>query len=353
MPRPFKLPLVLALATAPLLVAADAEAEARDKGFHLSPTPAVIFLILYGVLCLITWLQYFRNKHRPRAYMLNLTIGLFCMTIGFVLRARDSYAWQFLPCAFLAADYTILKHLARALPPAVSQSTLFLPARAIVWIFLLSDVVTFCAQTAGTVFVIMGGKWLSMGEKIAISGLVLQLLSFSLFAILLWVFARRMSSRHPDLYHPPSSTPTWRKWWSTRPTPNVRALVRVLGVSCVGIFIRSTFRLVEQCTGFFGPVARDEVFFYLFDSTPLFLGMAGFALVWPTKVVEGVHADTGAESVGMGLGAEAGMGMHGRGGGREGWSEMRAGGGGWDQRQGAGGVGAKGGARGQREQGRW
>ena len=43
---------------------------------------------------------------------------------------------------------------------------LFIPARGVVYIFVLSDVVTFPAQTAGTAFVIIGGKWLPLGEKV-------------------------------------------------------------------------------------------------------------------------------------------------------------------------------------------
>ncbi|GAA5867762.1 hypothetical protein JCM8547_005226 [Rhodosporidiobolus lusitaniae] len=209
MPRLYT--LIALLAALPNIVLAEStNDQASDEGVTLAKFPAVLFLMLYGVTTLLHWINYFRNKHRPRAYMLNLTIGMFCMSIGFIMRAANNYAWQFLftflsPCAFFALDYTILKHLARAVGPAVASSALFLPARAIVVVFLLSDLVTFCAQTVGTVFVIIGGDWLSLGEKLAIGGLVLQILSFSLFAIALVVFARRLSRDHPTVWASPTS----------------------------------------------------------------------------------------------------------------------------------------------------
>jgi len=60
----------------------------------------------------------------------------------------------------------VLKRLSRALGTDISSSCLFISPRGIVWIFILSDVITFCAQTVGTVFVIVGGKWSSLGQNV-------------------------------------------------------------------------------------------------------------------------------------------------------------------------------------------
>ncbi|GAA6042580.1 hypothetical protein JCM8097_003141 [Rhodosporidiobolus ruineniae] len=309
--------LIVTVLAAPLLVAAQsANEQAREKGIEVKAGPAAIFFVLYLLATLVQWFHYYRHPYRPRAYMLNLTIGMTCMCIGFLLRIKNNYAWQFLftflsPCAFLAADYTILKHLARALGPQISSTCLFLPPRAIVWVFLLSDLVTFCAQTAGTVMTIIGGEMLSVGQKIAIAGLVLQLLSFSLYTVLLFVFARRMSRNYPDSYHPPGAGGTLFKIRSKEPVNDVRLLVRVLGATCIGILIRSVFRLVEQADGFFGFIATHEAFFYLFDATPLWLSMVLFAFVWPTRYIAGAEEATKEAEVGgawRGEGAELGGG---------------------------------------------
>ncbi|GAA5905831.1 hypothetical protein JCM6882_000472 [Rhodosporidiobolus microsporus] len=296
--------LLLAVAVLPALVAAQsANTEAEQRGVKQSKGAAALFLILYLSATLVQWTHYFRNKHKPRAYMLNLTIGMLCMSLGFLIRITGNYAWQFLltflsPCAFYAADYTILKHLARAVGPEVSSACLFMPARAIVWVFLLSDVVTFCAQTAGTVMTIIGGDLLSIGEKIAIAGLILQLISFSLFSILLIVFARRLSRNYPSVWRGKDAGGNFLRCWRTQPVDDVRLMVRILGLTCIGLIIRAIFRTVEQADGFFGYIATTEIFFYLFDATPLWLSMALFVFVWPTRYVAGAEEGAAAKEMG-------------------------------------------------------
>ncbi|GJN93654.1 hypothetical protein Rhopal_006711-T1 [Rhodotorula paludigena] len=181
------------------------------------------------------------------------------MTIGFLIRMSGNYAWQFLftflsPCAFLANDYVLLKHIARAVGPDIARRCLFIPARGIVWIFVLSDVVTFCAQTAGTILVIIGGKLGSPGQKQSVD--------------------------------------------------NLRLLIVVLALSCIGIMIRSVFRLIEQADGFFGTIAQNEVWLYLFDAAPLWISMTLFVFVWPPRYINGTDtACTGPSAVAGGWNA--------------------------------------------------
>ncbi|GAA5991911.1 hypothetical protein JCM11641_003019 [Rhodosporidiobolus odoratus] len=295
--------LALLLTTFPILAAAEsAEGQAHDKVIKLSQAPAVIFFALYLAMTVVHWLR---------------------MTIGMALGMDDNYAWQLLPGAFLAFDYVVLKHLARACGPAIATQCLFLPARGIVWIFLLSDLVTFCAQTVGT----------SLGEKLAIAGLVLQLLSFGLYTALLYVSSRRLSRHYPELYRPPEAGGNSFRLWSVQPVNDASLLVREPGVTCIAILIRSIFRLVEQADGyvfhlkpvlmqcgpqwwslthvrllvnlahcpifcsprpyrpkFFGFVATHEVCFYVFDATPLWPAMSLFAVVWPARYIAGIES---------------------------------------------------------------
>lgn len=72
------------------------------------------------------------------------------------------------PVAFLAQNYVLLGRLAFALSPAVSDPCLLMPRRGLTWTFLLSDIVTFCCQTAGTVFVILGGEWNRLGQIVRV-----------------------------------------------------------------------------------------------------------------------------------------------------------------------------------------
>ncbi|GAA5938517.1 hypothetical protein JCM3775_002151 [Rhodotorula graminis] len=288
------LPALLALALVHVVAAQSANEQAQDKGIVVETAPAAAFLVLYLTATVVQWCLWFR--HGRQAYMLNLLVGMTCMTLGFLLRVKNNYAWQFLftflsPCAFLAHGYVVLKHIAKALDREVSSACLFIPARGLVYIFVLSDVVTFMAQTAGTVLVIIGGKWLSLGEKLAISGLALALASFSLFTVLLVVFTKRIRARDSDVYFPRTSTrrSTFNPW-SKEPVDDLRTLLVVLGLTCIAILVRSVFRLIEQCDGFFGYIATHEAYLYAFDSTPLWLGMALFCVVWPPRHVAGLNA---------------------------------------------------------------
>ncbi|TNY18209.1 RTA1 like protein-domain-containing protein [Rhodotorula diobovata] len=280
---------LLLLVALPCLVAAQSgNDDARAKGIEVRAGPAAVFLVLYLVSTLIMWFLWFRNGRQ--GYMLNLLVGMLCMTIGLLLRVKDNYAWQFLftflsPCAFLANDYVVLKRLSRALGTDISSSCLFISPRGIVWIFILSDVITFCAQTVGTVFVIVGGKWSSLGQNIAIAGLALQLVSFALFTRLLSTLAKRLRSRFPHVYYHNSGRRL--RPWSKGPVTDVRTLLLVLGLTCIGILIRSVFRLIEQADGFFGYIATHEAFLYAFDTAPLWLSLSFFCLVWPPRYIGG------------------------------------------------------------------
>ncbi|KPV71605.1 uncharacterized protein RHOBADRAFT_47559 [Rhodotorula graminis WP1] len=271
------LPALLALALVHVVAAQSANEQAQDKGIVVETAPAAAFLVLYLTATVVQWCLWFRHG----------------MTLGFLLRVKNNYAWQFLftflsPCAFLAHGYVVLKHIAKALDREVSSACLFIPARGLVYIFVLSDVVTFMAQTAGTALVIIGGKWLSLGEKLAISGLALALASFSLFTVLLVVFTKRIRARDSDVYFPRTSTrrSTFNPW-SKEPVDDLRTLLVVLGLTCIAILVRSVFRLIEH---FFGYIATHEAYLYAFDSTPLWLGMALFCVVWPPRHVAGLNA---------------------------------------------------------------
>ncbi|BGP65219.1 hypothetical protein NBRC10512_000290 [Rhodotorula toruloides] len=275
------------------LVALARPVRAADDAPHTIETrkgPAIIAFVLFGAVFLVHCFQYIRNRRRGNKGMLTLLIGMFFMSLGFLLRtSKTQYAWQFLSCAFLATDYIILARLGRAVGPEVARRCLPISPSAISWLFMLSDCVTFAGQATGTVFITIGGDWTSIGNKLAIAGLILQVVSFVTFTFLLYLFARRLGPRYPSIYaSPESGSHNLRRPFVFEPVNDVRLLVRIVGLTCTGIAqIRSVFRLIEQCDGFFGTIASHEVFFYLFDTIPLLLSVALFGLVWPPRYIEG------------------------------------------------------------------
>ncbi|KAG8741706.1 hypothetical protein FRC12_015576, partial [Ceratobasidium sp. 428] len=128
-------------------------------------------------------------------WMMCLVIGAYTFSLGLALRfglaknphSKGIYIAEYLfvvlsPCAFLAADYIILGHLARHLN---AGQYMFIRPDRVMKIFLASDIVTFAIQACG------GGmsttqnlKTIETGQNIFLAGLALQMASFALFSAL-------------------------------------------------------------------------------------------------------------------------------------------------------------------------
>ncbi|GAA5967414.1 hypothetical protein JCM11641_000541 [Rhodosporidiobolus odoratus] len=295
-------------------LASAASDETSDSGKHLFAGyipvlwASVLGLVLYGAVAAYQWVLWWRNgKHK---YMLTLLIGMTGMTVGFVLRLvyRNSpyslglYAMQLLflllsPCAFLAVDYVILKHLAVSMGPDVVKSCLFLPIGVVVKLFVWSDVITFLMQAAGGGLSATTGEGAKIGPKIALVGLIIQLVSFGLFTLLLIIFAYRVRTRFPHLRSPvPAFSFSTYNLTSTDLVNDWRVLFYVMCLTCVGIMIRCVFRAIEYAQGYSGYLLEHEVYFYVLDALPLLLAMSLYAYIWPTRVIDGAARDASTSS---------------------------------------------------------
>lgn len=98
-----------------------------------------------------------------------------------------------------------------------------------------------------------------MGQKIILAGIILQLLWFGFFMVIAWHLQYRMN-RAPTVA---SRNPVyqWRKY-----------LMSLYVVSTL-VIIRSIFRVAEFVQGHDGYLQSHEVFFYAFDSIPMFVLM--------------------------------------------------------------------------------
>ncbi|KAI0063780.1 hypothetical protein BV25DRAFT_1914863 [Artomyces pyxidatus] len=202
------------------------------------------------------------------------------------------------PCAFIAADYILLGHLASHL-----QGDAHLPIRPrrIRILFLLSDLTTLSVQGLGgnlsldaktdKVTVLGNRQPISAPlRQIVLAGLVLQLISFCIFAGVFLRFVLRMRRYSPELW----ARDAGKRWYN-----DCRALVYALAVSSVGIIlchadevsvslnmkIRSVYRVIENAQGFKGPLSRSEPLFYLLDTLPLWLSVVVYAPFWPGRLM--------------------------------------------------------------------
>ncbi|KAJ7147479.1 RTA1 like protein-domain-containing protein [Mycena crocata] len=274
----------------------DADSQDVIGGFVPKEALSWIALVLYGISAIIHWTQYFTITPR-RPFMLTLPIGMTAMAIGFVLRiiyASPPYTiGKYIPmtlfillspCLFLATDYMLLARLAAMFDEQVAERSLLIRSSRIVRVFVWSDVTTFLLQSAG------GGLSASknvssakLGNNIEIVGLAIQAVSFLLFTTVLLVFAWRIRTEFPTLWRAPNARPF--KILSRQPIEDWRTLFYAMCITCIGISIRSIFRIAEFAGGYHGYIATHEGYFYIFDALPLWISMSLFCIVWPVRVL--------------------------------------------------------------------
>ncbi|KAJ7088125.1 RTA1 like protein-domain-containing protein, partial [Mycena epipterygia] len=245
-------------------------------GFIPKKLPAYIALALFGASAIIHWTQHFTITPR-RPFMLTLAIGMTAMAVGFVLRIiyadppntlsrRSNFLFRYQPCLFLATDYILLARLVATFDKEVSDRCLLMRSSRIVKIFLWSDWATFMLQgNGGGLTANKNATVVNIGNKLVLAGLILQALSFLLFTCVLIVFGWRLLSR--------------------RPIDDWRILFYVMCITCIGISVRSVFRIAELAGGADGTIATHEGYFYLFDSLPLWISMTLYCFVWPVRAL--------------------------------------------------------------------
>ncbi|KAK7012233.1 RTA1 like protein-domain-containing protein [Favolaschia claudopus] len=289
------------LANSSLEIRADENDQAPIAGFVPKKLPTYLALGLYGISAAIHWIYFFIVPPRPR-YMLSLPIGMLALTIGFILRlqyiAKPSNVGSFiqmdLPCLFLATDYMLLSRLAATFDEKVANECLLIRRSRIVKIFVWSDVSTFLLQASGGGLSSQTDRNIAnLGNKLTMVGLVLQAVSFLLFSVSLIIFGMRL--RFPEAWSSVNAQPF--KLISRQQIDDWRILYYLMCVTCIGISIRSIFRIAEFAGGFDGYIAVHEGYFYIFDALPLWISMSLFCLVWPVRVLNTKHTSEDHEFI--------------------------------------------------------
>lgn len=126
---------------------------------------------------------------------------------------------------------------------------------------------------------------LSLGQKIIIVGLCIQLIFFGLFIIVSVIFHRRMAASPTTASL--SIRVSWRKY-----------LYSLYAVSVL-IMIRSIFRVAEYVQGADGTLLRNEVYLYIFDAALMWILMVLLNVVHPGLISELLRGDAMLKSIGM------------------------------------------------------
>ncbi|KAG6837420.1 hypothetical protein H0H93_009514 [Arthromyces matolae] len=236
-------------------------------------TSNVLTAVAFSLVIIVAILQTVCVRKYGAKWMLSMVIG--CYTFAFGLGTRfalhkfpESKGWYIVeylfvvlsPCAFIAADYVLLGRIALHLD---ASHFLLVPARKITIAFISSDITTFLIQASGGALSVAANDVdkQKTGSHVRFT-------------------AKRMVRRHaPETWVRDQHGPWFKDW---------RTLAFVLLISCIGILIRSGYRVVELSQGFLGRLATSEGFFYGLDTLPLFLAISVYVPFWPGRFIENV-----------------------------------------------------------------
>ncbi|QRV82365.1 RTA1-like protein [Ceratobasidium sp. AG-Ba] len=272
-------------------------------GGHLGYIPneaaAIIFFLIYFLTALhVAWLL-FRHKGR---YMATLVAAGFCYSAGLILRIPyrsnyDKIGFYIImsmftvlsPCGFIATVYVLLGRLARHLH---AEEFLMIKPRILTPLFVEHATVTLLIQaTGGALAGSSDVDKAKLSSHIFLAGLVLQLVSFSIFICIFLFFLYRLKSNRRAQWNLPHEEPTRRHW---------KGVVLAMGISCLGIIIRCAYRTIEGGQGFEGYLLTHEIFFYVLDCLPLWFAVLVYNYIWPPSILiesKGVDGVQGIELV--------------------------------------------------------
>lgn len=171
------------------------------------------------------------------------------------------------PSIFAATIYMILGrtilaiHAAKISPTWLSRLTK---------IFVAGDVACFCIQLAGAAIMSGGGSNINSGRYIILASLGLQMVLFSVFVFVAFIFHSRIRKQPTEAFH--------------RPEIHWEVMLFVLyGVSSL-IMLRSLFRMIETAGGRNGYLLSHEWPLYVFDSVLMAAVMAVLLHYFPILI---------------------------------------------------------------------
>ncbi|KAF9041202.1 RTA1-like protein [Panaeolus papilionaceus] len=263
---------------------ADPKNDLRNPLRYIpSKTLAAIAIVIY-MLVFIS--QCWCFKKWGGKFMLIMTCGIFTFCVGLSLRfpfGRNPHNLPLYivhdlfillsPCAFIATTYMLLGRMALSLN---SERHLLIRRQWITKIFVTSDVVTFLIQAVGGSLPAIDDGLLDLGHSIFLIGIVIQLVSFFVYTILFVVFTWKLYHLESDVWRKDRHKKWYNRW---------QALPMALGVSCIGILIRSAFRVAEGVGGFDSGLRTSEPHFYALDVLPLFFAISIYIPFWPGRFI--------------------------------------------------------------------
>lgn len=170
---------------------------------------------------------------------------------------------------FFAA--TIYMTLGRIIAILGAEHLSFIPLRWLTKIFVSADILCFILQGAGGgLLAALTSSMTSLGEKIIIIGLFVQIGFFGIFILVLGLFQIRIHKSPTTIALVSIKKPCSHRNWNT--------ILLTLSLCSIFILIRSIVRAIEYLQGWQGYIISHEVYLYTLDALLMFLNMAFLAL---------------------------------------------------------------------------
>ncbi|KAB2570221.1 Protein RTA1 [Lasiodiplodia theobromae] len=258
----------------------DSDYKNADFAFYRyvpSMAAAVIFCLLFILTSLLHTVQMFKTR---TWYLTAFVIGGFFEVVGYAGRAmsakQDAGCWTLMPyiiqsifllvapALFAASIYMILGRI--ILLTDGEQHSIIRRTR-LTKLFVGGDVLSFFMQGGGGGLMAKGN---TLGEKLIIGGLFVQLFFFTFFVFVAGIFHRRMAMVPTAKACVPEVR--WQRYLCT------------LYVVSLLILVRSVFRVVEYLQGSDGFLLRTETYLYIFDALLMFLVMVWMNWFHPGEI---------------------------------------------------------------------
>ncbi|KAI0103913.1 RTA1 like protein-domain-containing protein [Nemania sp. FL0031] len=262
--------------------------SASDSLYGYRPQIGVnaIAVVVY-VLCLVQCIYVFvRWKKSWLSYTILVFISCLAQLIAYGLRVHGwfdpfvnigwilQYTYATLAPIFVtAALYVTLGRLANIMGRGIFNLDPKLYPR----IFLTSDAFSLVLQSAGgslSFFEEVKDNSLTLGGKLAIIGLIFQVISLAVFLVLF------VAVVHPARIFSPVSTIS--KYENQN---RIRIFVCATLIGMVLIVARSAYRVVEFSEGPLGTLVHNEVLFIVFDTVPMAITAILLAFLHPNYML--------------------------------------------------------------------
>ncbi|KAI8284824.1 Glutamyl-tRNA(Gln) amidotransferase subunit A [Colletotrichum sp. SAR11_57] len=251
--------------------------------YRPSVPASAIFISLFAIALVGHAIQGIRS--RTWGFMGSMISGCILEIVGYIGRLLiydnpfnfEGFLMQIVcitvaPVFFSAAIYVLLSQTINHLDPSLSR----VKPKLFYWIFIPADVVSLILQAVGggSSSVSTTKEAVDRGVNISLAGLVFQVFSLVVFAILFMDYMVRYN----------------RSIGRSKMNGKLKFFLLFLGLSTFFILLRCVYRIVELHEGYFSHWFRDEALFIALESAVMVIAVFCLNIGHPGLVFESVEA---------------------------------------------------------------